>query len=135
LEALVEKSESFLQKQTIIVKNCSPPFHQKDKQLQTVCGIHRKQKSAKQKRDIQSIQIDAHCVRINSRVSSTKDKKCEPLIQYCTATFVGENDQNKDIVNEAEMMKTCPDFRKKEKGKDGRFNKGVASWERNKKPI
>jgi hypothetical protein len=74
----VQKSETFLQKQNIITKICSLPFNQKDKQPQTVSGIHRKQKST-QKKDFQSIQIDAHRLRINSRVSSTKMKKGEPI--------------------------------------------------------
>jgi hypothetical protein len=135
LETFVQKSETFLQKQNIITKNCLPLFNLKEKQLQSVCGVHRKQKSVKQKRDFQSIQIEAHCLRINSRVSSTKIKKSEPLSQYNSAAIVTDNDQNKNMVaaDEVEMMKTCPDFRKKDKGKDNHNGRSVASWERKKK--
>jgi hypothetical protein len=91
------------------------PFNQKDKQTQLVYGIHKKQKSAKQKKDFQSIQIDAHGLHITNRTSSAMLKSCEPSSQYRTVPIVAENDVNKNAptVNEDEMMKTCPDFKKK----------------------
>jgi hypothetical protein len=55
-----------------MVKNCSPPFNPKNRQHQTICAIHRKPETGQKNRDIQNIQIDAHCLRKDNRVSSTK---------------------------------------------------------------